>query len=118
VHDRLLNVTWVLIPDPKENGAVIRLDWDSARQLATRAKARLPAPDELKTLITEHYDSTAEAFTNAGFFRLHPRTKRCWTSGRAGLFEPYRRTYVDFNGPGWNQTSMSEIYCVLLIAVE
>ena len=118
VHDRLLNVTWVLLPEATNPGAIMRLDWESAQHLARRIKARLPAPDELKTLITEEHDPQGEAFTNIKFFRLNPRTKRCWTSAHAGLFQPYHRTYIDFGKPSWGRTSMSEIYCILLIAKE
>lgn len=115
VYDRFLNITWILPPDPKDNRVIARMNWDEADLLAEKLKARLPSLVETKTLITRQHDTQIDAFVNGRFFTLNPRTKRCWTSERKGLIEPYHRGYVDFAKPEWSSTSMSEIYCVLLV---
>ena len=115
VYDRFLNITWILPPDPKDSRVIARMNWDQAEVLAEKLRARLPSLAEAKTLITRQHDAGIDAFINARFFNLNPRTKRCWTSERKGLIEPYHRGYVDFAKPEWSSTSMSEIYCVLLV---
>jgi hypothetical protein len=121
IYDRFLKLTWIVLPDLDEPNALTRMDWDSGRRLAVKLKARLPELKELKTLITKRSAPATRAFIERRFFPLSSHTRRCWScdsSALWGLWKPYHRASVDFAQPAWDTTSMSEMYCVLLISTE
>jgi hypothetical protein len=121
IYDRFLKVTWLAPPDPNEPNALSRMDWDAAQRLAVKLKARLPSLNELKTLVTKRSAPAARAFIDRRFFPLSSHTRKCWSSDSSSLWgpwKPYHRAYVDFAQAAWDTTSMSEMYCVLLISTE
>jgi hypothetical protein len=118
IYDRFLKVTWITLPDRDAPNTLTRMHWEAASRLAGKLKARLPELNELKTLITRHSSPGTRQFIESPFFQLNSHSPRCWASDGAGLWNPYHRAYVDFARPEWDTTSMSEIYCVLLISTQ
>ena len=115
IRDHLLRVTWLVLPESADPGALPRLDWASAQKLAATMRARLPMLKELKTLIIRERDPQAAAFIPSRFFPLSQRTRRCWSAEPSSPLTPFHRYFVDFASPAWGETSMSEQHCVLLI---